>query len=74
MSNHHLHNRNLSFKAKGLLSFMLSLPEDWNYTERGLCQFAKDGRDSIRAALSELEAEGYFERRQSRKEDANILP
>ncbi len=72
MSNHHLHNRNLSFKAKGLMSFMLSLPEDWNYTERGLTQFAKDGRDSIRAVLSELEEEGYLERRQSRKEDGTL--
>lgn len=72
MSNHHLHNRNLSFKAKGLLSFMLSLPENWNYTERGLSQFAKDGRDSIRAALSELEQEGYLERRQSRNLDGTL--
>lgn len=72
MSNHHLHNKMLSFKAKGLLSFMLSLPENWNYTERGLSQFAKDGRDSIRAALSELEEQGYLERRQSRKEDGTL--
>ena len=72
MSNHHLHNKILSFKAKGLLSFMLSLPENWNYTERGLSQFAKDGRDSIRAALSELEEQGYLERRQSRKEDGTL--
>lgn len=47
MSNHHLHNRNLSFKAKGLLSFMLSLPENWNYTEHGLSQFAKDGEEAL---------------------------
>lgn len=72
MSNHHLHNKKLSFKAKGLLSFMLSLPEDWNYTERGLSRFAKDGRDSIRAALLELEAEGYLIRWQSRNEDGTL--
>lgn len=72
MSNHHLHNKKLSFKAKGLLSFMLSLPEDWNYTERGLSRFARDGRDSIRAALLELEAEGYLIRRQSRKADGTL--
>lgn len=45
MSNHHLHNKKLSFKAKGLLSFMLSLPENWNYTERWLAHFAKEGLD-----------------------------
>lgn len=72
MSNHHLHNKKLSFKAKGLMSFMLSLPENWNYTERGLSRFAKDGRDSIRAALLELEAEGYLIRRQSRNEDGTL--
>ncbi len=38
MSNHHLRNANLSLKAKGLLSMMLSLPEDWNYTTRGLAK------------------------------------
>lgn len=72
MFNHHLHNKKLSFKAKGLLSFMLSLPENWNYTERGLSQFAKDGRDSIRAVLLELEEEGYLIRRQSRNEDGTL--
>lgn len=72
MSNHHLHNKKLSFKAKGLLSFMLSLPENWNYTERGLAYFAKDGRDSIRAALGELEEEGYLIRQKKRNSNGTL--
>lgn len=72
MSNHHLHNKKLSFKAKGLLSFMLSLPENWNYTERGLSHFGKDGRDSIRAALSELETEGYLIRNKKRNQNGTL--
>ena len=55
MSNHHLRNANLSLKAKGLLSMMLSLPEDWNYTTRGLAKICKEGVDAIGAALRELE-------------------
>ena len=47
MSNHHLRNANLSLKAKGLLSMMLSLPEDWNYTTRGLAKICKEGVDAI---------------------------
>ena len=47
MSNHHLRNTNLSLKAKGLLSLMLSLPEDWDYTTKGLARICKDGVDSI---------------------------
>ena len=50
MSNHHLRNANLSLKAKGLLSMMLSLPEDWNYTTRGLAKICKEGVDAIGAA------------------------
>ena len=60
MSNHHFKNKNLSLKAKGLLSLMLSLPEDWDYTTRGLASICKDGVDSISTALKELEAEGYL--------------
>lgn len=60
MSNHHLRNANLSLKAKGLLSMMLSLPEDWNYTTRGLAKICKEGVDAIGAALRELEAAGYM--------------
>ena len=51
MSNHHYRNANLSLKAKGLLSMMLSLPEDWNYTTRGLAKICKEGVDAIGAAL-----------------------
>ena len=47
MSNHHLRNTNLSLKAKGLLSLMLSLPENWDYTTKGLARICKDGVDSI---------------------------
>ena len=60
MSNHHFKNRNLSLRAKGLLSMMLSLPDDWNYTIEGLVSMNKDGRDAIRSALKELEEEGYL--------------
>lgn len=47
MANHHLRNTALSLKAKGLLSLMLSLPEDWDYTTRGLARICRDGVDSI---------------------------
>ena len=55
MANHHLRNRALSLKAKGLLSLMLSLPDDWSYTVKGLAEICRDGVDSIRAAVHELE-------------------
>lgn len=55
MSNHHLRDKSLSLKAKGLLSLMLSLPEDWDYTTRGLAYICKDGVDSICATVRELE-------------------
>ena len=58
-SNHHLRNAGLSLKSKGLLSMMLSLPEDWNYTTRGLAKICKAGTDSIGSALKELERAGY---------------
>ena len=48
MSNHHFKNKNLSLKAKGLLSLMLSLPDDWNYNMKGLATLSKDGIDSVR--------------------------
>ncbi len=47
MANHHLRNTALSLKAKGLLSLMLSLPEDWDYTTKGLARICRDGVDSI---------------------------
>ncbi len=54
MSNHHLRNAGLSLKSKGLLSMMLSLPEDWNYTTRGLAKICKEGTGRIDAALKAL--------------------
>ena len=72
MSNHHLRNANLSLKAKGLLSMMLSLPEDWNYTTRGLAQICKEGVDAIGAALRELEAAGYIVRHKLRDRQGRI--
>jgi len=64
MSNYHLKDRNLTLKSKGLLSMMLSLPDDWNYTTRGLASICKEGVDSIGAALRELESVGYITRSQ----------
>ena len=72
MSNHHLRNTNLSLKAKGLLSMMLSLPEDWNYTTRGLAKICKEGVDAIGAALRELEATGYIVRHKLRDRQGRI--
>ena len=66
MSNHHLRNVALSLKAKGLLSLMLSLPENWDYTTKGLARICKDGVDSISAALKELEKHGYLTRQRIR--------
>ena len=68
MSNHHLRNQALSLKAKGLLSQMLSLPEDWDYTLQGLAQINKESIDAIREAVRELEQAGYITR--SRERDA----
>jgi hypothetical protein len=65
MSNHHLRNRTLSLKAKGLLSQMLSLPEDWDYTLAGLASINKESKDAIRTAVRELEEAGYVVRRQT---------
>lgn len=62
MSNYHFRDKRLSFKAKGILSFMLSLPDDWDYSVQGLITTAKDGRDSITTGLKELEHYGYLKR------------
>lgn len=66
MSNYHLRDVELSLKAKGLLSLMLSLPEDWDYTTKGLACICKDGVDSITSALKELENHGYLTRQRIR--------
>ena len=65
MSNHHLKDRTLSLKSKGLLSQMLSLPEDWDYTLAGLASINKESKDAIRSAVKELEDAGYVVRRQT---------
>lgn len=70
MSNHHLKDRTLTLKSKGLLSMMLSLPDEWNYTTRGLAAICREGVDSIGAALKELENYGYIRRTQLRDEKA----
>ena len=62
MSNTHFKERGMSLKAKGLLSLMLSLPDDWSYNIKGLCALSKDGKDSVMSALSELEKFGYLTR------------
>ena len=66
MSNHHFKNKNLTLKAKGLLSLMLSLPEDWNYNMQGLATLSRDGIDSVRSAIKKLEHHGYVERHRLR--------
>ena len=72
MSNHHLRNKDLSLKAKGLLSQMLSLPDDWDYTLKGLAYINKEGVDAIRTAVRELEKEGYIKRRQTRDKSGKL--
>ena len=72
MSNHHLRNKTLSLKAKGLLSLMLSLPEDWDYTTRGLASICKEGVDSVCATVRELEAAGYIIRRRIRDKNGQM--
>lgn len=62
MSNHHFKERGMSLKAKGLLSLMLSLPDDWDYSIAGLATLSKDGKDSVMSALKELEQFGYLTR------------
>lgn len=66
MSNHHLRNKTLSLKAKGLLSLMLSLPEEWDYTLAGLAHICQEGVSSVRAGINELEEHGYLRRRRLR--------
>lgn len=62
MSNYHFKEKGMSLKAKGLLSLMLSLPDDWNYSISGLVRLSKDGKDSVMSALAELEKFGYLTR------------
>ena len=73
MSNHHLRDTELSLKSKGLLSMMLSLPEEWNYTTRGLAAICKEGADCIGSALRELEQAGYIVRNRIRDSKGKIV-
>jgi hypothetical protein len=72
MSNHHLRNKELTLKAKGLLSQMLSLPEDWDYTLAGLSQINREKIDAIREAIKELERAGYIVRSRERDEKGRL--
>ena len=72
MSNHHLRNKELTLKAKGLLSQMLSLPENWDYTLAGLSHINKESIDAIRTAVLELEKAGYIERSQGRDQKGKM--
>ena len=72
MANHHLRNTELSLKAKGLLSLMLSLPEEWDYTTKGLARICKDGVDSICAGVRELEDHGYVVRERIRNSNGQL--
>ncbi|MDO5110953.1 MAG: helix-turn-helix domain-containing protein, partial [Clostridia bacterium] len=73
MSNHHLNDNTLSLKAKGLLSIMLSLPDDWVYSVRGLATRCKEGVGSVNAALQELEEAGYLLRKQRRNDKGHLV-
>lgn len=72
MCNCHLRDQNLSLKAKGLLSMMLSLPDDWNYTTKGLATICKEGVEAIGTGLKELEKAGYIVRHLLRGEHGRI--
>ena len=72
MSNHHLRDMNLSMKAKGLLSMMLSLPEKWDYSLRGLACICKEGIDAVRTVVNELEAAGYIVRSRKRNSKGQL--
>lgn len=72
MSNHHLDDPRLSLKAIGLLSKILRLPDDWDYTLEGLARICKEGKDAIRSAIVELEQAGYIERRQTHAADGSF--
>lgn len=72
MSNRHLRDERLSLRAMGLMSKMLSLPDDWDYTVAGLVSIVREGRHAVREALIELEAAGYLVREQGRSAGGNF--
>ena len=73
MSNYHLRDKRLSLKAKGLLSQMLSLPENWDYSLKGLTVINRENIDAIRSAVVELENAGYITRRQGRDDKGKMI-
>ena len=72
MANYHFRDKNLSLKAKGLLSMMLSLPDGWGYSIEGLAKLSSDGRDSVMATLKELEKNSYLKRSRIRNESGKL--
>ena len=72
MSNTHFKEKDMSLKAKGLLSLMLSLPDSWDYNISGLVRLSKDGKDSVMSALAELEKFGYLRRERTKGEDGKF--
>ena len=72
MSNHHFKNKNLTLKAKGLLSLMLSLPEEWNYNMQGLATLNRDGIDSVRSAIKELEHGKLYQQRKVYRKNETV--
>lgn len=72
MSNRHFQDKRLSYKAKGLLSLMLSLPEEWDYSVQGLMKLSRDGKDSVMAGINELEDYGYLIRTQEKDESGRF--
>ena len=72
MSNYHLRDNTISFKAKGLLSMFLSLPKNWSYSVSGLAAISKEGKDGILSGLKELEAAGYLERHRYRSDRGRL--
>lgn len=72
LSNYHFREKEMSLKAKGLLSLMLSLPDNWDYSAAGLVTLSKDGKDSVNAALKELEKFGYLKRSQAFNENGTF--
>ena len=73
MANYHLRDKGLTLKAKGLLSVMLSLPPEWDFTVAGLTLISKEGISAIRAAISELEKAGYVIRSRVRNASGQIV-
>lgn len=73
LSNYHFRDKRLSWKAKGLLSTMLSLPDDWNYTIEGLASLSDDGIKATNSGLTELERCGYLVRKQLRDENGHFI-